>query len=217
VTYLALAPDSTPAAEPAASATVEAPSPSEVAPRPAARKKSPEATTNACVRDHFAPGSFEGRPDFAFVCDAGDFPAIARRLGDMVVSSDDGPPVDGAPPVRDGGSPLKDGGVGSELGWYELPATAIIRKTCCPNAPPVVVPETKGWCEQIQVVLRRMEDESARAVDLAPAARTYQKAVNCIVANHGFHPFAYSGSPSEASRIAFQQFLGRAAIISTKR
>jgi hypothetical protein len=110
-----------------------------------------------------------------------------------------------------------DAGVGSGLEWYELPATAIIKKACCPNSAPVIVPETQGWCEQIQSVVRRMAEDSARAMDLSPSARNYDKAVNCLVANKVKHPYAYAGPPSPTSRAAFQQFLGRAAIISTRR
>jgi hypothetical protein len=79
------------------------------------------------------------------------------------------------------------------------------------------MPENKGWCDQIQSVIRSMADDSAKSVDLAPAARTFLKTVNCVVENHGFHAYAYKGPPSPASRAAFQQFLGRAAIVSARR
>jgi hypothetical protein len=183
-------------------------------------------TRNECVAQHFQTDAFDGQPDFAFVCEDADFPGTARRLSSMVlvgdtlslrdggVGSDAGIALD---VVRLSGMRVGDAGVGSGLEWYELPATAIIRKACCPNSLPVILPETAGWCEQIQAVVRRMADDSARSMDLSPAARNYDKAVNCLVANRVKHPYAYLGAPSAVSRAAFQQFLGRAAIISTRR
>jgi hypothetical protein len=222
--YLLVAPESKPVAEAAPSSTAEVSAP-RAAPSRAVPRKSADLTRNECVAQHFPPDAFDGQPDFSFVCEDGDFPAIARRLSSLVLVAD-------APPLRDGGVSdagiavdvvrlsgmrVGDAGVGSGLEWYELPATAIIKKTCCPNSAPVSVPETPGWCEQIQSVLRRMADDSARAMDLSPSARNYDKAVNCLVANRVKHPYAYVGPPNPTSRAAFQQFLGRAAIISTRR
>lgn len=222
--YLFVAPSPQPVAEAAPSSAPELPAP-RTAPSRAVPQKSADLTRNECVAQHFPPDAFDGQPDFAFVCEEGDFPAIARRLSSLVLVADGPASRDGG--VGDGGMALDvvrlsgmrvgDAGVGSGLEWYEIPATAIIRKACCPNASPVVVPETTGWCEQIQSVVRRMADDSARAMDLSPAARNYDKAVNCLVANKVKHPYAYVGPPSPASRAAFQQFLGRAAIISTRR
>ncbi len=222
--YLTLSPDSKPPALASASA-VDTPPPAAPAPKPPPQKN-PALVRNQCVAEHFPPDSFDGLPDFAFVCEDGDFPAIARRLSDMVVLRDPAtlPDAGGATDggmsldvVRLSGMRVADGGVGSGLGWYELPATAIIRKACCSDASPVVAPETPGWCEQLQSVLRRMADDSAKSMDLAPAGRAYYRAVNCLVANHVRHPYTYSGAPDAASRAAFQQFLGRAAIISARR
>ncbi len=226
--YLLVAPAGRPVAEAAPSSAPEPPAPRPVASR-ALPRKSADLNRNECVAQHFPPDAFEGQPDFSFVCEEGEFPAIARRLSSMVLVGD-------APAFKDGGVSTSDAGialdvvrlsgirvpdagagVGSGLEWYELPATAIIRKACCPNSPPVIVPESQGWCEQIQSVVRRMADDSAKAMDLSPSARNYDKAVNCLVANKVKHPYAYAGPPSPTSRAAFQQFLGRAAIISTRR
>jgi hypothetical protein len=222
--YLLVAPGSKPLAEAAPSSA-----PKPAAPRVARKtepKKSAEVTRNECVAQHFPHDAFDGRPDLAFVCEDGDFPATARRLSAMVLVGD-------APPFRDGGvgsdagialdvvrlsgMRVGDAGVGSGLDWYELPATAIIRRACCPGSSPVTLPETVGWCEQLESVVRRMADDSARAMDLSPAARNFDRAVNCLLANRVKHTYAYAGAPAPASRAAFQQFLGRAAIISTRR
>ena len=87
----------------------------------------------------------------------------------------------------------------------------------CPQAAPVILPETQGWCEQLQSVVRRMADDSAKSVDLAPGARAYDKAVGCLYANRVRHGYTYSVQPNAGSRALFQQFLSRAAVISARR
>jgi hypothetical protein len=221
--YLLLSSGSKPGAVATPSSAPE-PAPLPAAPRPLP-KKGAELTRDQCVAQHFAPDAFDGQPDFTFVCEDGDFPAAARRLGGMVLAGDAAAVGDGG--VGDAGIALDvvrltgmragDAGAGSGLEWYELPATAIIRKACCQGSSPVSLPVAGGFCEELEAVVRRMADDSARATDLSPAARNYDKAVSCLVANRAKHPYAYGGPPSEQSRAAFQQFLGRAAIISTKR
>ena len=125
-------------------------------------------------------------------------------------------------PSSDGAEVGKaDAGAGgahvSGLDWYELPAAAIIRRSCCPNAAPVALPETPGWCEQLQAVVRRIADDSAKSGDLAPDARSFDKAVTCLFANKVARSYAYEKAPTEANRAAFQQFLSRAAISEARR
>jgi len=188
---------------------------------------------DACVASYFPPDSFTGTPNFEFVCSDKDFREITTSLHQMVSpavtpapalspSASGAPAVGGGPAVADAGNPadpLKaDAGVsGSGLDWYELPATAIIRRHCCSAAAPLVLPESAGWCEQLQSAVRRVADDSSKAVDLAPAARSFDKAVNCLFANKIARPYAYDKQPTDQNRAAFQQFLGRAAVSDARR
>ena len=223
--YLTLGPSSAPEAAPVASA----PPPVQYAPPKPTVKRNAEVVRNECVAAHFPAETFESNADFGFVCEDGDFPGTVRHLFSMAVERDPDAGVDGkAPLASDAGLPLDvvrlsggrraDGGVrGSGLDWYELPATAIIRKSCCPNSSPVILPELPGWCEQLQSVVRRLADDSAKSVDLGPGARSFDRAVGCLFAGRVKHGYGYSAAPSAASRAVFQQFLSRAAIASTKR
>jgi hypothetical protein len=221
--YFLLGKGDAPKVKPAEATTEEAPTTRPIA-KPAA-EQAPEARRDACVLEHFAADSFEGRPDFAFVCQDGDLRPTAARLHGMVKA----PVVDagaeaGAP---DGGSALAldvragrtmDGGAASSrLGWYELPTTAIIRKTCCPQAAPIVLPKTPGRCEQLETLVRLLADDSAKSVDLAPTARSFDKAVGCLYAERIRHGYGYERPPTTANRAHFQQFLSLAAIIGAKR
>jgi serine/threonine protein kinase len=216
VAYLALAPAPAPKAAEAA-APVEAPRPKR-APKPV-QKKDPEAALSECVLGHFPGDSLPANTDFAFVCTDGDFVSATRRLHSLAT-----------PPGADAGAgaipaalttpsaalaEAKKPGLG--LDWYELPATAIIRRTCCPSAPAVTMPAARARCEPLEPMVQRMADDSAKSVDLSPLARGFDKAAGCLVAARLPHGYPYERAPKAASRAAFQEFLSRAAILGARR
>jgi hypothetical protein len=228
VVYVALGSGAKKDPGPATAATEIVSSPTRPAAKPSTKKPT-AVERDECVVSHFAPGSFEGRPDFSFVCREGDFPESAGRLHAMLKdleATDAG--VDGEAPDAGHQLPLdvvhaagarqvKGGTTATRFGWYELPMTAIIRKTCCSEATPVVLHQTPGRCEQLQAVVRRLADDSATSVDLAPGARNFDKAVGCLYAQRIQHGYVYERPPTPANRARFQQFLGRAAIIGARR
>ncbi|HEY1534078.1 MAG TPA: hypothetical protein VGF76_08665, partial [Polyangiaceae bacterium] len=206
--YLAVAPDAPPPK--VVAEEVAPPLPQPKPPQPERPKLSPGEARDSCVASYFDPGSFSATQSFSFVCEDGDFRDAASRLQQLARpvarSADGGPAV------------AVDAGVhGSGLDWYELPAAAIIRRSCCEGATPIALPETPGWCEQLQTVVRRIADDSGKAGDLAPDARSFDKAVACLFANKVGRAYAYEKPPSEANRAAFQQFLSRAAISEARR
>ncbi|HWZ88116.1 MAG TPA: hypothetical protein VNW92_04680 [Polyangiaceae bacterium] len=212
--YLAVAPD----ADPPKPKVEEPPAPvvTERAPQPERKKLSPDEERDSCVASYFDPGAFDSTQNFSFVCADGDFVEIASHLHQLarVVPSAG---ADAAPPSAADVARGDTGSHGLGLDWYELPATAIIRKSCCANSTPVTLPETPGWCEQLQSVVRRIADDSGKAGDLAPDARSFDKAVACLFANKVVRTYPYDKAPSEANRAAFQQFLSRAAISEARR
>ncbi|HYP74832.1 MAG TPA: hypothetical protein VER12_02680 [Polyangiaceae bacterium] len=207
--YLTIAPDSVPAA-PQKESAVPAVAPPK-APQPGRPKLSPAERRDSCVASYFDPGSFEPNQNFAFVCDEGDFKETTsqlQRLARPTAVDAGGAAVVGAADA---------GAHSSGLDWYELPATAIIRKSCCEGAAPITLPQTPGWCEQLQSVVRRIAEDSSKAGDLAPAARSFDKAVACLFANRVGKVYGYEKAPTPANRAAFQQFLSRAAISEARR
>jgi len=214
--YLAVAPDADPP-KPKPEEPV-APVVTQKAPQPERKKLSPDEERDTCVVSYFDPGAFDGTQNFSFVCQDGDFRETATHLYQLARVAP--PPVaDAAAPVPTAAEAAKAdaGSHGSGLDWYELPATAIIRKACCGNATPIALPETPGWCEQLQAVVRRIADDSGKSGDLAPDARSFDKAVSCLFANKVMRSYPYDKAPSEANRAAFQQFLSRAAISDALR
>ena len=213
--YLAVAPDA-----PAPVVRQEPVAPVAVQPKvaqPTRPKQSPGEARDACVASYFDPGAFEPTQNFSFVCADGDFRELSVQLQRLVL-----PPTLAAGTDAGTATPAESaradaGPHGSGLDWYELPAAAIIRKSCCDGATPITLPETTGWCEQLQTVVRRIADDSGKSGDLAPDARSFDKAVSCLFANKVVRTYPYEKAPSEANRAAFQQFLSRAAISEARR
>ncbi len=218
--YLAVAPEP-PAVKPKAEPDKPAPPPV-VAKAPPKKRQSAAEERDACVASYFPNDAFEGSPKFEFVCGDKDFREVTITLHAQATAGRAAAESAAATGVQEGGvladALRPDGGVnGSGLDWYELPATAIIRRHCCPAAAPLVLPESPGWCEQLQSAVRRVADDSGKAGDLSPAARSFDKAVNCLFANKIVRPYAYEKPPSEVNRKAFEQFLGRAAVSEARR
>jgi hypothetical protein len=210
--YLAIAPDAAPPLPvkeaPAAAAVLPK------APQPARQKLSAGERRDSCVASYFDPGAFEAGQNFAFVCEDGDFRDVAQQLQRLVrPTTRRGDDAGSAPDA----TRVDAGARASGLDWYELPAAAIIRKSCCDGATPVTLPPTPGWCEQLQTVVRRIADDSGKAGDLAPVARTFDRAVACLFANKVGKMYVYEKAPTDANRQAFQQFLSRAAISEARR
>jgi hypothetical protein len=224
VVYLVL-PSAKTEPKPAPAPAAEAPAPAPKVQKPVV-KKDPEVVRDECVVAHFEQGALEEKSKLAFVCEDGDFRETTTRLHAMVKvltpmdAGSDASSADAAIAVDTvrAATPELDGGEhGTALGWYELPATAIIRKACCPGAVPITLPPTPGWCEQLENVVRLMAEDSAKSVDLAPLGRRFDKAVGCLYAQRVRHGYTYGNPPTPVNRAAFQQFLGRAAITSTRR
>lgn len=229
--YLAVAPDAAPPKPVAEPAPTQAPAPTPTTAKSAKKRLSGPEERDACVISYFPEGSFKAATNFEFVCGDKDFREIATQLNQLVAAP--------SPAEAGAGGSAGTGGVagvaaaiggasadvlkgelgvkGSGLDWYELPATAIIRRHCCAAAAPLTLPESAGWCEQLQSAVRRVADDSSKAVDLAPAARDFDKAVNCLFANKIARPYPYEKPPSDLNRAAFQQFLGRAAVSDARR
>jgi hypothetical protein len=177
-------------------------------PKPRAAEKpklSPAETREACVRSHFPERTFQSGLELGFVCEEGDFRELSHRLFTVVKQQ----------PSTEPSKAAADASLA--LGWYELPAAAIIRKSCCVAATPVALPETVGWCEQLQSAVRRLADDSDKAGDVAPGARAFDKAVTCLYVHRINRPYTFAGPPSEPQRRAFQRFLSLAAVSDARR
>jgi phage protein U len=114
--------------------------------------------------------------------------------------------------VRSGATTL-----GWQMGWYEIVATAIIRQNCCREAVPIKLPETTGWCQQLQNVVRQIASDSAKVGDISPGVRSFDDAVTCLLAQGKHVGYSYKVAPTNQQKSAFQQFLKHAAEADAQR
>lgn len=199
-------------------------------PRP---KLSVREERSQCIRSYFRPDTVNDGIDLGFVCTEEDFLVVNRRLNNEALLAT---PLQGVAGASGLNNP--DGGVekrpiptnptmivrsegaspkGWQLGWYELVATAIIRQSCCREAAPIKLPESTGWCQQLQTVVRRIAADSNKVGDISPGVRSFDEAIQCLLAQgrHGGYP--YKTLPTTLNKAAFQQFLKHAAEVDARR
>ncbi len=202
--------------------------------RTPSKKLSKSERLSACVGSYFADGQFAEGTDFSFVCTARPLHETAKQLYEKAERSLDAKPrqpSEGTTP----GPADKAGTEGTSLpvdvvhgdpgrqrrplGWYELLSTAIVQRSCCSSPPDASLPKTRGWCDQLEDVVRDLAEDSARSADLSPRIKRFDRAVDCLYANNIDIPFAdYKERPIDATQeAALQQFLSRAAMSEAKR
>lgn len=177
-----------------------------------------------CTESYFEEGTFEPDANFDFVCQDGPLDVTARLLHELAEAKLDARlerqaqevPTEQPDVLR---GDIRASRIRRPLGWYELLATAIVRRSCCSPAPLVQLPKTQGWCAQISDVVEDLAEDSARSADLAPRVKRFDRAVDCLYANRTTIPYEdYAARPlDEAQRSALQNFLSLAAMSEAKR
>jgi hypothetical protein len=216
---------SQPASAPAADVTAAAVTPSassapSAAPTP---QLTPEELRARCVREYFPEDALHDGFDELLACSGQDFRDVARKLyafTDPPPTSDAGATAERLPETRDGGVLVVRGVAPrrpKRMAWYELLAAAMIRKSCCPDAPAVELPTTQGNCLQLGALVRKIADLSQRVADVTPATKEFEEAVVCLFASGMDRPYSYARMPSDENRAAFQKFLQRFAEIDARR
>lgn len=174
-----------------------------------------------CAASYFEADILAREKNLDFLCSTEDFRQVSARLfslarperaadeGDAGVTTDAGAAAQGIVVRSDGDA--------FDLGWYELAATAIVRTTCCPKAAPISLPQSEGWCQQLQGQVRVIADASRKPVDLSPYGRKFDDAVQCLYSTGTKRPYDYKDLPTDAQRQAFQRFLKHAAESDSKR
>ncbi len=220
--------------EPAASARAVDSTPALLAPQVQKRKLTAKEERTTCVRSYFPDDAFTTKPDLDFVCADGDFLGMTRKLNDLVMAGSSAAPASsaghergasglpaaapsGSAAVEKPASPLLVRGAqvlaqkSWQLGWYELLAASIVRRNCCRDASPITLPETTGWCQQLQTVVRKIAEDSTKSGDLSPAVRTFDDTLTCLLAQGRHTSYPYRAIPSPTEQASFRRFLSHAA------
>jgi hypothetical protein len=197
--------------------------------------------STACIAEYFPADSFEPDASLSFVCTETELEKSAARLYELAQAKYDRAKLDAefsrveqlkarlaaqkalirgelvvVPPHPDSTSVTAKRSH-RPLGWYELPATAMMRRKCCLGASPAKLPPSGGRCENLEDTVRDFADASERAGDLAPKAKHFERAVQCLLASEVRAPYSYRHPPDAASGAAFQRFLSDAAVIDVQR
>lgn len=233
VGFLKLQDVGAPTPEPPKTTAVAAGSAEQKKPAPRAKKLSKTEKLDACVRSFFEDDQFAAEADFSFVCDTGPMYPTSQRLHELAEAKTDArlaaelaAAAAAASAAASAGLPppppsdvVRAGRLRRPLGWYELLATSIVRRSCCVPPPPVKLEKTQGWCDQLEEVVSDLADDSARSGDLAPRVKRFDRAVDCLFANRVAFPYPdFVKKPlDEAQRTALQRFLGHAAVGEAKR
>jgi hypothetical protein len=153
----------------------------------------------------FPPESFDASSDFSFVCEEADPIKGASAIRTQLVRSHRN--------ISDG---MKEWAL---LGWYEVPAFAVVRARCCPGAPALKLPETPG-CSPVAELLGGITAATAATTD--PADKALKKAVDaytsnlyCIVRSGVAARFGRVGNPQGGEDTTFMRFLGQ--VVAAKR
>lgn len=190
------------------------PSASTAAAAASAPGPSPRVQVAQCVHSYFEDSAITAVDELEFLCGDDPFPVVASRL---FRPADPEPTAAPAPSAQSAGILVTGVTAPYDLGWYEIPAAAIVRSTCCPRAKPVTLPTSPGWCDQLQGHIRVLADASRKPVDLSPYVRKYEDAVQCLFSTGTRHGYAYPQPPSDLQRQRFQRFLKQAAESDAKR
>jgi hypothetical protein len=122
-----------------------------------------------CVAGYLPKGSFVKAPDVEWLCPETDPREGAEKLHAAVVSA--------APK----GSVTEAMKIFSRIGWYALPAFAVVRTGCCPDAKPLALPDEH--CA-MSTALRDVADAVIATKDVTEPLKKYTDSIHCEL-NHG--------------------------------
>lgn len=159
------------------------------------------AGVSACAAPLFPAGTFAATPDFAFLCSETDPRRGAATVKSKVV-------LGSAKTLSEG--KLEWGG----LGWYEMPAFALIRARCCAAPAALKLPQMAGDCG----LAERLNELTAAALaatgegdeKLRTAMDGFNKSVACVQrGNAGADLFAWPDKPTPGAEAIFRKTVAR--------
>ena len=150
-----------------------------------------------CVKEFLPPGAFAAAVPLEPVCAKTDPSEVAEFLDTAL--------------KKGAGKGSSDGGkLWASLGWYELPAVAMIRAGCCPPLGRSTYPQG-GTCAALEPVVAKVVVAAKEPSALVAAEREFEEAARCWMNAGGLRPSRYKAAPDAKTRAAFGEFLTVAA------
>jgi hypothetical protein len=122
-----------------------------------------------CMAGYLPKGTFAKTPDVEWLCSETDPRSGAEKLHAAIVASAPKGAVTDAMKIF------------SRIGWYAMPAFAVVRAGCCPDAKAIELPE--DHCS-MSSALREVGDAVVAVKDVTEPLKKYTESIHCEL-NHG--------------------------------
>jgi hypothetical protein len=146
----------------------------------------------ACMAGYLPKGTFGKTPDAEWLCSETDPRAGGEKLRVAIVS---------AAPKGEVTDAMK---IFARIGWYEMPAFAMVRAGCCPDAKPIALPE--GQCG-MDGALREIGDAVVNVKDVHAPLKKYTESVHCELNRGSTKLLRRSTRPAGGEDTAFLELL----------
>jgi len=145
-----------------------------------------------CMAGYLPKGTFTKAPDVEWLCSETDPRAGADKLHGIIVSA--GPKAGASDAMK----------IFSRIGWYAMPAFAVVRAGCCPDAAPLSLPE--GHCD-MDKKLRDVGDAVVSSHDVNEPLKAYTESIHCELNRGGAKMLRRSDRPVGGEDTAFLELV----------
>jgi hypothetical protein len=148
----------------------------------------------ACTASYLPKGAFGKAPDVAFLCTETDPRIGAGKLHAAVVSA-----------ATKGGVPPTDAmKIFARIGWYDMAAFAVVRAGCCPEAPPISLPDSQCGMD---ASLRAIGEAVIASKPTVDPLKAYTDSIHCELNRGGAKWLRRSERPAGGEDTAFLELL----------
>jgi hypothetical protein len=148
----------------------------------------------ACVAEYLPDNAFGKTPDVEWLCGQTDPRAGGEQLRVAIVTA--------APK----GSVTDAMKVFARIGWYEMAAFAVVRAGCCPDAPPLSMPQSQ--CS-MDAALREVGEAVVASKPVDPPLKKYTESIHCELNNNGAKWLRRASRPEGGEDTAFLDLVKR--------
>jgi serine/threonine-protein kinase len=148
----------------------------------------------ACTSSYLPKGAFGKAPEVEFLCTETDPRTGAGKLHAAVVSA---APKGGVPPT----DAMK---IFARIGWYDMAAFAVVRAGCCPEAPPISLPDAQCGMD---ASLRAIGEAVIASKPTVEPLKAYTDSIHCELNRGGAKWLRRSERPAGGEDTAFLELL----------
>jgi hypothetical protein len=146
----------------------------------------------ACTASYLPKGAFGKAPDVEFLCTETDPRVGAGKLHSAVVA---------AAPKGVTTDAMK---IFARIGWYDMAAFAVVRAGCCPDAPPITLPEAKCGMD---TALRQIGEAVMASKPTTDPLKAYTDSIHCELNRGGAKWLRRAERPGGGEDTAFLELL----------